>query len=713
MQMLLPCICLIKMKSNIMNIKFSVSLLAIMGCIFQLSAQVGVGTTTPNSTLEVQGSFATGYRAFSSSTSAGSTDNVLTFTGAGASTLTLPDASTIAGRSYLIKNASTTGPTPVLTITTTSLQTIDGLGSWTLDQANQTVLLISNGVNWHIGSQSLPTGSGSFWSLNGNSVPSIKTIGTTSNFDLPFITNNTEKMRLSTAGKLGIGSSVFDATNPEKLLVDAGTTSSYNVISGKGNINNYLQLNIQNRSAGNTASSDVVATADNGNETINYIDMGINSSGFSYTGYPILNGVNNAYLYSTGNDFIFGNGTANKNLLFFTGGYAAANERIRITGAGLTGIGNTAPTEKLQVEGNIRLSGLNRAIFFDADNDPYAGIKNISRPSEVNELMLFSGNDIADTSGADRIRLATNEIHFATASASTGINSGDPSSFYGNTTSVPTRMIINQNGNVGIGSTTFNATKPEKLLVDAGTTSSYNVITGKGSIDSYLQLNIQNNNSGTAASSDIVATANNGTESVNYVNLGINSSGYSNSGITGGANNAYLYSTGNDFIIGNSTDDKSLIFYTSTAGASTERMRITTAGLIPGQDNTYSLGSSTNRWTAAWAANGTIQTSDARLKKNIHDLPYGLHEVMKLRPVGYNWIDPLNKGNKIGLLAQEVKKIIPEVVIGDETKEKLGMNYAEMVPVLINAIKELNNEINGLEQLIAAHDKKNKANVKK
>ncbi len=94
-------------------------------------------------------------------------------------------------------------------------------------------------------------------------------------------------------------------------------------------------------------------------------------------------------------------------------------------------------------------------------------------------------------------------------------------------------------------------------------------------------------------------------------------------------------------------------------------------------------------------------------------MPYGLTEVMKLRPVGYNWIDPSNKGNKIGLLAQEVKKVIPEVVIGDETKEKLGMNYAEMVPVLINAIKELNNEVNGLEQLIASHDKKNKANGKK
>ncbi|MBS1574851.1 MAG: tail fiber domain-containing protein, partial [Bacteroidetes bacterium] len=624
------------------------------------------------------------------------TDQVLVFTGSSATTLTLPTAVGITGRSYLIKNTGT----GILTVATTAAQTIDALTTWILDQQNQTVVVVSNGSNWYIGAQGLPGGSGTYWSLGGNNVTAIKTLGTTSNYDLPFITNNTEKMRLTSTGRLGIGTSTFDGTNPEKLLVDAGATTSYNVISGKGSINNYLQLNIQNKSSGTSASSDVVATADNGNESVNYIDMGINSSGYTNTSAPILTGVNNAYLYAAGNDFMIGNASSGRFLSFFTGGYATSNERMRITGSGLVGIGNTSPTEKLQVEGNIRLSGLNRAIFFDSDSDPYSGIKNISRSGEVNELMLFSGNDVADPAGADRIRLASNEIHFATTASATSINSGDPTSQYGNTTTVPTRMYINQNGNVAIGATTFNATKPEKLLVDAGTTTSYNVITGKGSIDSYLQLNIQNASNGSSASSDIVATADNGSETTNYVNLGINSSGYTSSGITGGANNAYLYSTGNDFIIGNSTDDKSLIFYTSTGGTSTERMRITNLGLIPGQDNSYSLGNSTKRWTAVWAVNGTIQTSDARLKKNIQPLNYGLNELMQLKPVSYNWIDNSMPGKKIGLIAQDVKKIVPEVIIGDESKETLGMNYAEMVPVLINAIKELNTEVSTLEQLI-------------
>ena len=86
------------------------------------------------------------------------------------------------------------------------------------------------------------------------------------------------------------------------------------------------------------------------------------------------------------------------------------------------------------------------------------------------------------------------------------------------------------------------------------------------------------------------------------------------------------------------------------------------------------------------------------MKINIHTLPYGLTEVLKLNPVAYNWIDENDPQNKIGLIAQEVKKIIPEVVIGKEENDTLGMNYAEMVPVLINAIQQLKIKVDGLRK---------------
>ncbi|MEO6498717.1 MAG: hypothetical protein ABIN95_06880, partial [Mucilaginibacter sp.] len=194
------------------------------------------------------------------------------------------------------------------------------------------------------------------WSIGGNNVNSVQNFGTTGNFDLPFITNNTEKMRLSAGGNLGIGNTASDGDNAAKLLADAGT-SSYNVISGKGDLNNYLQLNIKNINPGSTASSDIVATNDAGTDVngLNYVNMGINSSNNITTG--ILGGANTGYLYSTGSDFSIGNASANKNLLLFTGGIDASNERMRIDNDGNIGIATVSPSEKLDVDGNIKFSG--------------------------------------------------------------------------------------------------------------------------------------------------------------------------------------------------------------------------------------------------------------------------------------------------------------------------------------------------------------------
>jgi hypothetical protein len=105
-------------------------------------------------------------------------------------------------------------------------------------------------------------------------------------------------------------------TNPEALYVYQPSQTSFNVISGKGNLNNYLQLNIQNTNQGTNASSDVVATANNGNESINYIDMGINSENYSQN---FVGAANDAYLYSTGRHLHIGN-TSNFPVQIFAGG---------------------------------------------------------------------------------------------------------------------------------------------------------------------------------------------------------------------------------------------------------------------------------------------------------------------------------------------------------------------------------------------------------
>lgn len=639
------------------------------------NAQIGIGTTTPNSTLDVRGSISTSYRAFTANTTATATDNLLVFTGTSAATLTLPTAVGCEGRTYMIKNASTTGPLPVLTIATTSSQTIDGVATKTLTLAYETVTVISNGSGWNISATGLPNGSGSSatdWAQDGNAVAAQKSLGTTSNYSLPFITNNVERMRLSNVGNLGIGTSTFNATNPEKLVVDAGITASVNAIVGKGSIDNYLQLNIQNNSAGTNASSDVVATANNGSETTNYVDMGINGGGNTS---GVMGSANDAYLYNIGQNLLVGTGSASKSLVFMTGGTTqSTNERARFDGSGNFGIGTTSPSYKLHVNassnplylggvqsgtntdsvvtiqngvikkihpsllpgGNNWLitgnSGINPATNFLGTTDDKQMIlksngqsylefgrrqtlgltqgytdydNNDEKVTYVRSALQFEapGADFykpkmfTDANGNFRVKgssASTDYFEFGSTGSSNnggfefiiGDDGDEPILFksYNYLTGMSEIMRL-QSGRMAVGSNAFNATNPEKLLIDAGVTTSYNLMTGKGSIDNYLQINVQNRSNGTSASSDLVATADNGTETSNYIDMGVNSSGYNNSlvPVLNGINNTYLYGAGNDFTIGNLGNNKPLIFFTTpnaTQSNAAERMRIDGSGNV-------------------------------------------------------------------------------------------------------------------------------------
>lgn len=144
---------------------------------------------------------------------------------------------------------------------------------------------------------------------------------------------------------------------------------------------------------------------------------------------------------------------------------------------------------------------------------------------------------------------------------------------------------------------------------------------------------------------------------------------------------------------------------TSGTGYTTQfRISPTIAGVdtdfIPLQDDVFDLGSSNARWDNVFASNAFIQTSDMREKKEVTEIDYGLETVNRLRPVSYFWKDG-DKNKKIGLIAQEVLEIVPEVVDVPETENGLyGMSYSELVPVLIISIQELTTLIKNQERRI-------------
>ncbi len=96
--------------------------------------------------------------------------------------------------------------------------------------------------------------------------------------------------------------------------------------------------------------------------------------------------------------------------------------------------------------------------------------------------------------------------------------------------------------------------------------------------------------------------------------------------------------------------------------------------------------------TGAW----TI-SSDRRLKKDIEPAANNLDAAMRLRPVTYAMIkEQEGTPRHLGFVAQEVREVLPEFVVGDDTKDTLTVNYGQMSVVAIGAIQELKAEIDAL-----------------
>lgn len=142
------------------------------------------------------------------------------------------------------------------------------------------------------------------------------------------------------------------------------------------------------------------------------------------------------------------------------------------------------------------------------------------------------------------------------------------------------RMVINEAGNVGIGTSSFDATNPERLKVDAGS-STINAIYATATLNNYLQMNIKNTNAGTAASSDITATADNGSDTLYSIGIGIRSTAFNTAAknITS-ANDGYLWTNGGNLAIGTGSAARVIKFHTAGTTTANERMRIDAAGSV-------------------------------------------------------------------------------------------------------------------------------------
>jgi hypothetical protein len=97
-----------------------------------------------------------------------------------------------------------------------------------------------------------------------------------------------------------------------------------------------------------------------------------------------------------------------------------------------------------------------------------------------------------------------------------------------------------------------------------------------------------------------------------------------------------------------------------------------------------------------WSSNGTLSGSDIRLKTDISSLGRMADKLMALRGVRFKWRDAENEEPpRIGLIAQEVEEVIPEVVETGPDGMK-GINYAGLVAAIISVLQDQEIELQRL-----------------
>lgn len=404
-----------------------------------------------------------------------------------------------------------------------------------------------------------------------------------------------------------------------------------------------------------------------------------NSSGFTGMNISSTSATSKTFLSFGNNDLLLGwmyfDGTDDNKFKINNGG-----DKMTITRAGLVGIGTTDPNNLL-------------SLYSETDNN-YIKFNNTYSGTLGNDGLIMG----MDTDGNGMIYNYENQpIYFATNN-----------SF---------KMALTQDGRVNIGD----------VYASSG---QLNVVNNGGGLG-YPTAHFTNNN----ANGVSLFAVNSSADATSVFSNEIGATGTHNAIMAkffdGGANdlvridNFDFYrmgriqffdissGSGGGFISGSSSFGALLGEMAPSTGVATIIANVDMDGsnnmmFVPWLSNMTSLGSADYRWSAVWATNGTIQTSDERDKQNIKPLEYGINTVMSLKPVSYQWKNDksrIGSGTNLGFIAQELEKVIPDAVVhstasaqdienaakagrGIIEADSYGVKYSEIIPVLVKAIQD-------------------------
>jgi trimeric autotransporter adhesin len=383
--------------------------------------------------------------------------------------------------------------------------------------------------------------------------------------------------------------------------------------------------------------------------------------------------------------------------------------------------------------------------------------RTLTLPDDTGTLALTSAALTGTTDSATPFETAlgtdAGAVNTGVNNVFVGFEAGKANTTGTNNTAVGFRALdVNTTGifNTAVGATALGSTTTGTRNTAVGesalalnTTGQYNTAIGRAALETnstasnntavgFEALNSNTtgaNNTAVGYQALVANTTGANNTAVGYAALDANTTASGNTSIgfgsltavTTGANNTALgWAAGEALVTGN---NNMLLGYQAGTGASP-------GGNVTGS-NIIVLGN--NSITDLYCADTTISSSDARDKTDVQDFTHGLDWVTQLRPVTYRWdkrswyagekptaedvINAQPDGSKkrtrinLGFLAQEEIAVEQQFGFGNSREDMLvasenedgsayGLKYERLVPVLVNAIKELKAEVDALKSQI-------------
>ena len=369
--------------------------------------------------------------------------------------------------------------------------------------------------------------------------------------------------------------------------------------------------------------------------------------------------------------------------LFVNAQTGATNNYTAVFSGGNVGIGSAAPAQRLDVAGTIR-SSTGGFVFPDGTIMTTAVTATTAGATSTTDLNLVADSDavgngaiVVATNGTERMRvLNSGRVGIGTSipQSALDVSGGMSLGSYAGVNTAPSNGLI-VSGNVGIGTTA----PANKLSVSGSANFTGNVGIGNTSPALALQVN------GTGG-----APATSGTAQTGAFRIDGGPGQVLDMGLYSGSPYGVWLQTGNR---GNLAATYPLVLLPNGGNVGigttspTQRLQVGTSG-----DGTVALA---NAWNTF---------SDIRLKRDLAVIPDAFDKLLELHGYYYFWKDGSDQTRQVGVVAQEVEKILPELVHTGSDGIKT-VDYPKLTAVLIEGTKQLKAEKdNEIAQLKARAD---------